>query len=381
VTSRRHLAAYYFWYFAAVGVHEPYLTPFWRQAGFSPGQLGLLLALLPGVASVAPFLWTAVADATRRGERIFLVNTAACAAAALLLPRLRDFLPAAALVLLFSLLRSPLVPIANSFALRALGGAREGYAAIRLWGTIGYIVTAVAAGAVIDRLGIGLGIYGVGLALLGCVAVAWLGRSRGRVAVPRARLADTLRVLAAPRLQVLLLAGGLARLSFGPYETFFTIHLEQLGFSRTFAGAAWALAAGSELAVMLAWPRLCGLAPPPVWLGVGLGAHVARWLLSIWAGGAASLLLVQCLHALTFGAFYLAAVQEADSAAPEGLRTTAQGAFSSSFGLGGFAGNALSGLLYEPLGMRGLYAAAAAVALAATAAHVAAWRRLRKAGA
>jgi hypothetical protein len=39
--------------------------------------------------------------------------------------------------------------------------------------------------------------------------------------------------------------------SYGLYGTFYTIHLERFGFSRSFAGAAWALAAGSELVVML----------------------------------------------------------------------------------------------------------------------------------
>ena len=43
LTSTRSLAAYYFWYFAAIGVYEPYLTPFWLHLGFSPAQLGLLV--------------------------------------------------------------------------------------------------------------------------------------------------------------------------------------------------------------------------------------------------------------------------------------------------------------------------------------------------
>ncbi len=70
-----------------------------------------------------------------------------------------------------------------------------------------------------------------------------------------------------------------------------------------------------------------------------------------------------------------------DAAAPERLRATAQGAFASlGFGLGGATGNALSGLLYGALGMRGLYAAAAGVACLATAAYALAAPAPRKAG-
>jgi PPP family 3-phenylpropionic acid transporter len=382
VTNPRSLAAYYFWYFAAVGVFEPYLAPFWREAGFSPREFGFLLALLPGVAIAAPFLWTAAADLTRRVQPIFLFNTALCAVVAFLIPALRDFVPAAAAVLVFSLARSPLIPIANSFTLRALGGSPERYAGVRLWGTIGYIAAAVVAGSLMDRIGLARGIYGIGLAMLACAVTAWVGRSRDRLALPPARLRDIGRVLADRRLQRLLVAGGLARLSYCPYETFYTIHLGQLGLSRTFAGAAWALAAASELAVMLRWRRLCQRAGPRAWLGLGLGAHVVRWGLLAVAAGPVSLLAIQLTHALTFGAFYLAAVQEVDAAAPDGLRATAQGAFSSvTFALGGFLGNTLSGLLYEPLGIRGLYVAASVVAAAATAVYALDSRRVREAGA
>jgi PPP family 3-phenylpropionic acid transporter len=301
---------------------------------------------------------------------------------AFLIPTLRDFVPAAAAVLAFSLVRSPLIPIANSFTLRALGRSPEAYAGVRLWGTIGYIGAAVVAGSLMDRVGLARGIYGIGLAMLACAVTAWAGRSRERLVLPPACLRDIGGVLGDRRLQRLLLAAGLARLSVGPYETFFTIHLGQLGLSRTFAGAAWALAAASELAVMLAWRRLSALAGPRTWLTLALGAHAVRWGLLAAAAGPVSLLAIQLTHALTFGAFYLAAVQEVDAAAPDGLRATAQGAFSSvTFALGGFLGDTLSGLLYEPLGMRGLYVAACAVAAAATAVYAAGARPVRGAGA
>ncbi len=151
-------------------------------------------------------------------------------------------------------------------------------------------------------------------------------------------------------------------MSYGPYGTFYTIHLERLGFSRAFAGTAWALAAASELVVMLLWPRMCGWATPRTWLVVALTAHPLRWLLSSVAHGPVFLLAIQLTHAFTFGVLYLAAVQSVEGLAPDGLRTTAQGVFASvTFGVGGLVGNSLGGLLYEPMGMTALYIAAAVV--------------------
>ena len=368
MTSPRLLAAFYFCYFAAVGVFEPYLTPFWRDRGFSPAQVGLLYAILPAVTVIAPFLWTAVADLTGSGRAIFLANTWVAAAAAVLLPALDGFLPAAAAALLFALVRAPLIPMANSFSLQALAGRPHRFAAIRLWGTVGYILAAVGTGLLLRWMGLGTGIYGIAVAMTGCGLVGWAGRGRRAAVLPPVAIRDLVRAVGDPRLLLLLGATGLARVSSGPYDTFFTIHLGRLGFDRTFAGCAWALAATSELALMLAWPRIGTALTPRSWLTAALGMHAARWLLSMGASTPASLLLIQLTHAVTFGAFYLAAVQEVDRLAPPGVRASAQGLFSSlSFGLGGTVGDGLSGLFLARLGMRGLYAAAAGIAAAATA--------------
>ena len=317
---------------------------------------------MPGVATVAPFFWTAYADLTRRGDRIFLWTTWLSALAACALPNARHIVPAAASVFCLAVFRTPLIPFANSMTLRALRDRPQGYARIRLWGTLGYIGAAVASGPVMDRVGLRVGMYGVAAAMLACGAVAWAGRSRERVRLAPVGAREILEVMRDRRLLVLVAATGLAWVSYGPYGTFYTIHLESLGFSRAFAGAAWALAAGSELVVMLLWPRMCAWATPRTWLVVGLTAHPVRWLLSSVAHEPLFLLAIQLTHALTFGVFYLAAVQSVERLVPDGLRTTAQGVFASvTFGVGGLVGNGLGGLAYEAVGMTALYIAAAIV--------------------
>ncbi len=312
-------------------------------------------------------MWTATADVTRRGEAIFLTNTWACALVAILLPQLNGLMPAAMAVLAFGTFRTALIPLANSMAFRALAGHPQGFAAIRLWGTVGYILAAVAAGIVLDRIGLRAAMHGIALATTACGLVGWMGRSRRQVSVTSVHLRDFLDALRDRRFLLLLAAASLAQVSFGPYRTFFTIHLGRLGLPGGFAGAAWALAAASELAVMLGWTRLRGLASPRAWMTMALGAHALRWSLSILARDPVTLLLIQLTHALTFGVFYLTAVERVDALAPDGLRATAQGVFSSlTFGVGGLVGNGLSGFLFKSLGMAWSYGAAATVATAAT---------------
>ena len=118
---------------------------------------------------------------------------------------------------------------------------------------------------------------------------------------------------------------------------------------------------------MLGWTRMSALASASTWLTAALAAHAVRWGLFIMARDPAFLLAIQLTHAFTFGVFYLAGVQTVDAFVPDRLRATAQGLFASvTFGLGGLVGNTLAGLLYQPLGMAGLYAVAAVLAAGAT---------------
>jgi PPP family 3-phenylpropionic acid transporter len=348
-------------------VYEPYLNPFWQALGFSPAQIGLLNAIYPAIAAFVPFLWAAYADVTNRGGAIFLINTWISALVALMLPSLTSLISVALAVLVFAVFRSPLLPLANSMAFRALTGRPQGFAAIRLWGTVGYILAAVGVGVLADRLGLRGAMYGIGLTTVGCGLAGWMGRSRERASLSPVHVRDCLRTLRDRRFVLLLVTASMARLGFGPYTTFFTIHLDHLGLSGSFAGTAWAVSAASELVVMMYWARLRALASTRTWFSLALAAHALRWLLSIPARAPQWLLALQLTHALTFGVFYLAAVEEADAWAPDGLRATAQGLFSSVvFGLSGLLGSVVSGFLYEPLGMSWLYAAASVVSAAAT---------------
>jgi PPP family 3-phenylpropionic acid transporter len=75
----------------------------------------------------------------------------------------------------------------------------------------------------------------------------------------------------------------------------------------------------------------------------------------------------QCLHALSFGAFHIAAVTIIHQSVPRSLRATGQTVYSSlAYGVGSALGLILNGWLYADWGPRilfGLSAAAAATGL------------------
>src|SRR5205085_7872305 len=95
---------------------------------------------------------------------------------------------------------------------------------------------------------------------------------------------------------------------------------------------------------------------------LGAAGAVVRWTAMALDPPAALLAPLQCLHALSFGATFLGAVQFLARVAPEGEAATAQGDFSTLQSIVSAAATGLSGLLY------GIFGALAYAAMAACAA-------------
>jgi len=103
----RRLALYYFFYFSAIGVLEPYLNLYFRHLGFSGRQIGLLSGLPGLVFATFPFFWTALADARRRRNEVFVLTTWAASLSFFLLLCTDHFWALLLINLLLCTFRSP----------------------------------------------------------------------------------------------------------------------------------------------------------------------------------------------------------------------------------------------------------------------------------
>ncbi|MBI3002631.1 MAG: MFS transporter [candidate division NC10 bacterium] len=366
--GERTLRAFYFCYFAAIGVTEPFLPVFFRDRGLSLAAIGGLLALLPAIQATVPFAFTVWAEA--RGIARGLFRTAA---AGTVVAFLAFALPApawtlAAVMAAYAAIKSPLIPFANAMAFSLLGAGRERFGRLRVFGSLGYIVAAVAVGFALEAAGAGVVLLGGGLALLAAAGVA----AAGRLPEPtlkgvrlREAWGDLLRNRA---LCWFLAATFLVRLSGGTHLTFFTLYLREAGIGEAVAGVAWAVGVAAEVAVMLAWPLLLRRFPLRGLLALGFGATAVRWAAVTLTGNPAGLVLIQTLHGLTFGVTYLASVHLMDTEAPPALRASGQALYAAvAFGLAGLLGNGFAGLLAERVALTTLFRLSSLVALLGTA--------------
>lgn len=371
------LSNFYFYYFALLGAIAPFMPLYMEYLGFTPARIGELLALPMLMRCLAPNLWGWLGD--RSGQRLRIVRWGSgltLAGFSLIFLR-QDYGWLVLVMLLHAFFWHAILPQFEVITFAHLRTKPERYSRIRLWGSVGFIATVVWMGHLFDRHGL------QGYPLLVCLIMAgiWLSSllvpsagsshaSAGQGAQPIGQILRRRPVL------VFYLGVVLMQVSHGPYYSFLSIYLGELGYSRTVTGWLWSLGVLAEIVLFLLMPRiLLRFSVRQILLASFLLASI-RWLmLGVLADRLYWLLLIQLLHAATFGCFHIGAMQFVQQRFPRGRQGMGQSLYVSLSGVGAAAGALYAGYLWQPAGAFATFAVASLVAAVAFAAL---WAGLRK---
>ncbi|RLA07976.1 MAG: MFS transporter, partial [Gammaproteobacteria bacterium] len=345
------ISSFYLFYFAILGAMVPYWNLYLLSIGFTPLQIGWMAAITLAVRVIAPNLWGWLADRTGRRMAVVRFGMAMALVSFALVVLDRRFIWVATTMTLFSFFWNACLAQFEANTMNHLGGQESRYGMLRLWGSVGFILVVAGGGPLLEHYGIGL-LIPVTILLVFCTLIASFlvpahaGRQLDHEQSSIGGLLLQRRVL------FFLLACLLMQASHGPYYTFFSIHLESIGYSRSLVGYLWAVGVIAEVAVfilLVRWLPRWGTGPV---MFVSLLLASLRWVLIGWAADNLFLLIVaQLLHAATFGAFHAAAIERVHYLFSGQHQGRGQALFSSvGFGLGGALGALYSGYAWEALG-------------------------------
>jgi PPP family 3-phenylpropionic acid transporter len=352
------LSAFYFTFFAYGGAYVAYFPLYLANRGLGAVEIAWVLALPPIARIFAPAAWGWLADASGAHRAIVVFSCAVSAAAFAFLP----FTPHIALLIaLMSVLSAGALPLVEAITLASLAGQPGRYGPIRLWGSVGFIAVVLAGGAWLDLQPVST--------LPAALAVFMLAALGAALALPRGDAhagAEAVRLRFTPEVRSLLAAGFCMAVAHGALYAFFSLYLEQHGYSGTMIGMLWTLGVLAEIVVFLYLPQLFRRYALSRILVASLGFAVLRFLAIGWAAGEVWIVVAaQVLHAATFGAFHAASVAAVHRVFPETAQATGQTLFSSlSYGAGGAAGTLLAGWGWAAAGGPLAFSIAAAAALA-----------------
>lgn len=363
------LSGFYFFYFALLGTLVPYWALYLKESGFSAPEIGLLMALPQVTKLFAPVMWGWLADRTGRRLKIIRLGNF-CAALVFAYVFYADhFWSMAAALITFSFFWNAVLAQFETLTLESLGELSSRYGHIRLWGSVGFVLTVCVIGYLLDFVSIML----VPWAMLVTLWLIWLSTlllpDQSCVAHQgtTSGTAGLWRLACQPAVLVFFLCSFLMQLSHGPYYTFFTIYLDQLGIARVWTGALWSLGVVAEIALFMVMHRMLGRFSLRNIIVGSLFLAALRWLLvAYFAEQWPVLLFAQLLHAATFGAFHAASIAWVHKNFRHGHSGQGQALYSSvGFGAGWALGAVLAGLLWDQLGAMTFIWAASVALLAA----------------
>jgi PPP family 3-phenylpropionic acid transporter len=356
---------FYLLFFGANACLFPYWVLYYQTLGFSGAQIGMLSALSPLISLAGAPFWTAIADKTHRHKLVMGATLLASVGLVLVFPFLRALAPVLGFLLLFCFMISPMSSFADTATITMLGDRKYMYGRVRLGGTIGYGLTAMLGGIVIEK-------YGLNLAFWVYAALMFLGFLVSRQFVftqvkREVSIQHGIRQLFSNRRFVLFLATtfvcGMAFMSINAY---FSAYMTQLGIGESVIGYALAIGTVAEVPVLFFGDRLLASLKPHGMLILSMAATMVRLFLYATATTKTGILVFQLINGITFACLWVAGVSYVNEVAPLGLSATAQGIFGATvFGFGSAAGGFLGAILLERLGGTGMYAIFGAMMLAA----------------
>ncbi len=356
------IRAQYFLYFGVMGIYLPYFNLYLYHIKLSAFQIGVLSALRSVLLVLFPVFWGMLADRLQARKAIYVsCNIAGAIIWSLYLYTTR-FEWLVVITLGYGIFFSPIISFLEAITMDVLGKEKLRYGQTRAWGSVAFIAVVIIVGAMIDA-------YPVGI-ILPLILAGGLVQSVVSLGAPSVRCArlqglsiDTGQLMSRKSL-VFLICAFLMLLSHGSYYGFFSIHLEKLGFGKSFIGISWAVASAAEIIVMIHSRRLFKRFSLESVMFFSFTIAAVRWFLLAFVDSGYMILMTQVLHAFTYGAFHMASILYMDALSSEASKTLGQTVNNAvSYGLGLMAGFFLSGYLYETIGSHALFMTSGGIAL------------------
>jgi MFS transporter, PPP family, 3-phenylpropionic acid transporter len=355
-------AIVYMFLFSAVGCWAAYASVLFQELGVGLAVIGVLASVPAAVSIVGAPAWGLVAD--RLGDvRPPLLVAGLWAAGAASLLAFQPPMPWTALVVaVLAAGSSGLTPLVDARTVERLGRARDRFGQARAFGSLGFILTTLGVGVLVQATGTPamLAVYVPALALTGIVGAAVLGRGSREARAAGVGPIRALRLLRDPGMGLFFAGSVVVWVAATGVMAFFSLRLIELGADARLIGLGWAANAVLEIPTMLAYRRLAGRLRVQWLLVAGASIFVVRAALFAVSGSAVGLVFGAALGGIGFALFLVGTTTFVARRAPASLRATAQALFTSTaYAIGSIVGGILAGLVAGAWGLAAVFPAAA----------------------
>lgn len=345
------LAGYYFFYYGHIGVFVPFFGLYLQSLSFSAWDIGVLMSQMQLTRLFGPYFWGALVD--RIGHRVLVIRLSSLVSLLVFSAFFftRDFHTILILLAILAFFWVASMPLIETLTFDHLRENHARYSRIRLWGSIGFIVAVMSAGALLDHLPLPSLLWMIVFSLVGIVSCSLVVPDTS-ASHPHGDSSPIAEILRQPKVLALMVASFSMSASHGTMNIFYSIFLSDHGYSKSVVGGLWSLGVLAEIVVFFFMARLLRRFSLRRILLTSFVAAVLRFVVVGWGVNyPVVLVLAQLMHGLTFGSFHAASVSAVNRWFPGRTRSRGQALYSGlGFGGGGLVGGLVSGWAWDHFG-------------------------------
>ena len=288
------LSSFYFAYFAALGAILPFWSLYLQSIEFDAKAIGELSAILVGSKIIAPNLWGWLAD--HFGKRMLIIRIGSLISLVAFIGAFytTSFWGLALVMLLYGFFWNATLSQFEVTTLNHLGNSEQDYSRIRVWGSIGFIVTVWLLGILFEQIEIRYLLH-VMFIIMALILLSSLLVNDKNIVKEQQQQKSIMDVLLQTKVIGLILACIFMQASHGPYYTFYSIYLEDHQYSLGFIGKMWALGVIAEVFVFIYMHRLSQWFNIKTLFIASMVITAVRWCLIAWfVDSTAVIILLSC---------------------------------------------------------------------------------------
>lgn len=367
VSQHYTFAVFFFFYYGHLGILSPYMSLYFNAIGFTALQISVLMSMLQITRIIGPFGWGWLAD--HRQDRIGLMRITSIFTGILFLGIFvsDQFYYLLAWMFLLNTLSSSLTPLSEAITIHALqkeNAFESKYGRLRLWGSIGFILAVGVGGIWFERFGIQTLPLVALIILLGVVVSTWQ-LSEPPKEVDTQPTKPILPILRRPEVRWFFISTFCMIFAHASYYVFYSLYLSKLGYSTQTIGIFWMVGVIAEV-LFFYYQKffLVKFGAQRILLACFIAATL-RFLTIAYLPIFALLLVMQLLHALTFGAHHTSSLRILQQWFNGSTQARGQALYTSiSYGLGGSIGGLISGWVWDVLGSEHVFGLSALLSVA-----------------
>lgn len=357
---------FYFLVYVSFTTHH-FLNLYFRDIGLSGVEIGIIKGASAMVMVFSQPIWGFFCDLWMMRKRLLSFLLLAAGATFLLVAVSSSFGWILCAIVVYAFFKSPIIPVADSLVMVEVKGSGSKYSQIRLWGAVGLMSSVVLMGYYFNQASLShlFWLYLICTYLALGLAI-FLPGQKVTFQAKRLHLKDFAQLKNYPGFMKFLLA--ILFLQTGAFiiDGFFGLYVKERVGNEVTLGWALTLAGFSEIVIYRYLGRVKRSFTARNLLIISALVSALRWFLYARSTMVIQILLLQLLHGVTFGFFYISGVTYVNQLLPDEFATSGQTLFwGNAFGLASLLGSLMGGFLYDLLNYQWVFNVAAFLAILA----------------